>query len=177
MVQPFFTPKLEGHCKNLLPPSDKDALSLLSSAASRTVLLTEKMRSAVVASPYSQSWCIKKHPSHPPAPSLHPKCHECSSKLTGIGKIAAQQRLCDTMVMVATENPSLGGSPSQQPECCLLNLDFPPLVLPLPWFRGALSKSCSLTASAPAQGPNVLCVTKPRSHNQYFSGSALAGLR
>lgn len=132
----------------------------------------------------SRSWCFKKHPSHPPAPSLHLKCHECSSKPTGIGKIAAQQQLCDTMVMVATENPSLGGGravPERAARLLPAKFRFFHLwFFPLPWFRRALSNSCLLTASARCPTPqrwDKCVVEKPRSHNQYFTGSALAGLR
>lgn len=78
-------------------------------------------------------------PTHLP-PSPHLKCQECFTKPTGIGKIAEQKQHCDTMVMVATENPSLGrskceGEPASvmgwgamptasSPSCWLLNLDF-----------------------------------------------------
>lgn len=136
----------------------------------------------------SGSWCFKRHLSHPPAPSLHLKCHRCFSKPTGIGKIAEQKQHCDTMVMVATENPSLGrsdrrrslfhqraGEPCPKPTAKVLSAKVRVIQLlfspPKPWFRRACCffNMYLLTAfvffrTPLSKRPNVLS-KRPRSHH------------
>lgn len=116
MTQPFSFPKSGGQCENLLPSLRQGCSGfpeLSSFALQQGGLCASCMEKGEVLhlpSPDSRSWCFKKHPFHPPAPSRHLKCHGCFSKPTGIGKIAEQKQHCGTMVMVATENPSLGSS-------------------------------------------------------------------